>query len=146
MRNTVSELLTRRLLVLTVVSSGLFCACEGGLEPVAPGGGREVSLDAVFFMESIELILQRRGCSNVACHGGQGSGELILSGGLDPQGDLIAVTGLVTTWRPQDSALLRKPLAETAGGVQHGGGDVFADTGDVDYQTVLNWIAGEVSP
>ena len=146
MRNNTSKLFARWIPALTLVSSGLFYGCEGGLEPTAPTGGREVSLDVAFFVESIEPILQRRGCSNVACHGGQGSGELILSGGLNPQGDLVAVAGLVTTWQPEDSALLRKPLAEAAGGVQHVGGDVFTDTSDADYQTVLTWIADEVSP
>jgi hypothetical protein len=97
-------------------------------------------------MESIEPILQQRGCSNLACHGGQGSGELILSGGFDPESDLNAVAGLVMTWTPDASPLLRKPLAEAAGGEEHAGGDVFQDTNDSDYQTVLSWIADEVSP
>jgi hypothetical protein len=109
-------------------------------------GGQPVVLDAAVFVQDIEPILQQRGCSNVACHGGQGSGELLLSGGLDVFADLQAVRGLVTTWEPQDSPLLRKPLAVAAGGVTHSGGDIFADQQDVDYQTVLSWISGEAAP
>lgn len=103
-------------------------------------------LDAAIFAQDIEPILQQRGCSNVACHGGQGAGELLLSAGLNVSADLLAVGGLVTTWQPQDSPLLRKPLAEAAGGVTHSGGDIFADAQDGDYQTLLSWISGEATP
>ena len=132
--------------VLAWAGVSLFAGCQGATEPTAPSGGQPVVLDEVVFLQDIEPILQQRGCSNVACHGGQGAGELLLSGGLNVSGDLVAVSGLVTTWQPQESPLLQKPLAESAGGDTHSGGDIFADEQDVDYQTVLTWIAGEVSP
>lgn len=130
---------------LALVAVGLWTGCRV-VEPTAPTGGEPPQLDATVFAQDIEPILQQRGCSNVACHGGQGSGELLLSGGLDVAADLTAVAGFVLQGSPADSPVLRKPLAETAGGDVHAGGDIFADTGDEDYLRVLSWIAGEVLP
>lgn len=45
---------------------------------------------------------------------------------------------------PGQSPLLLKPLAEAAGGVLHGGGPIFADTNDPNYQALLNWIQNPV--
>ena len=132
--------------LLAVAGLGLFAGCRTPTAPTTASGGQPVVLDAALFVQDIEPILQRRGCSNVACHGGQGAGELLLSGGLNVSADLIAVSGLVTTWQPQDSPLLRKPLAESAGGDTHSGGDIFDDAQDADYQKLLSWISGEVSP
>jgi len=39
-----------------------------------------------------------------------------------------------------------KPLAVGAGGVVHGGGEIFADTTDADYQVIRAWIAGAKEP
>jgi hypothetical protein len=40
--------------------------------------------------------------------------------------------------RPEYNNLLRSPLAESADGTQRCGRAVFADTGDTDYQRILN--------
>lgn len=114
--------------------------CDGASAPAPPGGGHEVHLDYGVFVQDIEPILNNRGCSNSACHGGQGSGEMLLSGGNSPESDFTAVSGLVTPWEARASTLLLKPLAVAAGGVEHGGGDIFADTTDVDYRTILAWV------
>src|SRR6185436_8226429 len=37
------------------------------------------------------------------------------------------------------SELLRRPMANRAGGVFHEGGDVFQDTSEPDYKTLLAW-------
>ena len=121
-------------------------SCMGPEQPEAPGGGQEVILDYDTFVAEIEPILQDRGCSNSACHGDQGSGELLLSGGDAPEADFLAVRGHVTPWDPTGSPLLRKPLAVDAGGVVHGGGDIFASTSDADYQLLLGWVTPETMP
>ena len=121
-------------------------SCMGPEQPEAPGGGQEVILDYDTFVAEIEPILQQRGCSNSACHGDQGSGELLLSGGDVPEADFVAVRGHVTPREPARSPLLLKPLAEAAGGVVHGGGDIFSSTDDHDYQTMLDWIVPESMP
>jgi len=120
--------------------------CRSALEPAAPGGGQPLTLDAGVFERDIEPILQQRGCSNVACHGGQGSGELLLTGALDVAADFVAIQGFVIQAQPEQSPLLRKPLAESAGGMVHSGGDIFVDAQDADYQDVLAWITGEATP
>jgi hypothetical protein len=45
--------------------------------------------------------------------------------------------------QPEMSLLLRKPLAELAGGVVHGGHDKFEDTMDPAYVSFLSWIEYE---
>ena len=51
--------------------------------------------------------------------------------------------GLVDLSAPTDSLLLLKPLAESAGGVMHGGHDKFANDGDPAYVDFLAWIERE---
>jgi len=51
--------------------------------------------------------------------------------------------GLVDLENPAASLLLRKPLAESAGGVVHGGHDKFADSKDPAYVDFLSWIERE---
>lgn len=131
----------RAALALGTLGVGL-AACEGPLRVEPPGGGRRVELDYAVFVSAIEPILASRGCSNVACHGGQGSGMLLLSDGSNPQADFTSITNHTLPWAARQSPLLLKPLAMAAGGVVHGGGDVFADTTEADYRTILLWIEG----
>jgi hypothetical protein len=42
------------------------------------------------------------------------------------------------------SLLLTKPLAESAGGVSHGGGELFANTSDPDYLHIRFWAESVV--
>ena len=48
--------------------------------------------------------------------------------------------GLVDLDNPDQSTLLLKPLAESAGGVEHGGGDKFLDANDGAYQDFRTWV------
>jgi hypothetical protein len=146
MRRSATRNLLRCSLTVTLVTSWLAAGCREVSDPTAPTGGQPLQLDAAVFASDIEPILQQRGCSNVACHGGQGSGELLLSGGLDTAHDFTAVGGFVIGAAPADSPLLRKPLATSAGGSTHAGGDIFVDVGDDDYQRLLAWISGEEMP
>lgn len=52
--------------------------------------------------------------------------------------------GLVDHDEPEQSLLLLKPLAESAGGVMHGGHDKFANKTDEAYVDFLAWISREV--
>jgi hypothetical protein len=118
-------------------------ACCGPTEPQLPGGGPSLPLDYPFFVARVEPILGQRDCTRTnGCHGGQGAGMMLLSGGGDPEADFVAVRPLTRPWNPPSSPLLLKPLALGAGGVVHGGGDIFADTTDADYVTIRDWIAG----
>jgi hypothetical protein len=53
---------------------------------------------------------------------------------------MILASGYVNVDDPPQSLLLLKPLAEAAGGVQHGGHDKFANQEDVAYRGFLAWI------
>jgi hypothetical protein len=122
-------------------------ACNGPAQPTVPGGGRSLPLDYKFFSTRVEPVLLQRGCTRTTgCHGGQGAGMLLLSDGSDPQADFVSARAHTRPWDPPASPLLLKPLAVSAGGVVHGGGDIFADTTDVDYLTMRRWIAGEKEP
>lgn len=48
--------------------------------------------------------------------------------------------GLVDPARPEQSRLLLKPLAEGAGGLEHGGHDKFETTADQAYLDIKAWI------
>jgi hypothetical protein len=48
--------------------------------------------------------------------------------------------GLVDLAEPDRSLLLQKPLAESAGGVPHEGGDKFFDTADGAYDDFRTWV------
>ena len=133
----------RAVLVMGTMAVGL-AACNRPSAPLPPGGGVPLPLDYPSFRLRVEPILQTRGCSTTACHGGQGSGQMLLSGGSSPEADFDAVSPLT---RPLDvPPLARKPLAVAAGGLVHGGGDIFADTADADYRALVRWIAGEKLP
>ena len=122
-------------------------ACNGPVRPEPPGGGRQLDLDEVYFTRHVESIFTARGCTQTdGCHGGQGAGMLLLSGGLHPHSDFVAVVPHTRPWDPRTSPLLLKPLAPAAGGVVHGGGEIFADSLDADYRTLRAWIAGAKEP
>lgn len=53
--------------------------------------------------------------------------------------------GLVDLDNPGASLLLLKPLAESAGGLPHGGDDKFADVNDPAYLDFLAWIEREAA-
>lgn len=44
------------------------------------------------------------------------------------------------------SLALTKPLAVAAGGVHHGGGDVFLSTDDPGYRVMLRWLRACAAP
>ncbi len=48
--------------------------------------------------------------------------------------------GLVDTANPEQSLLLLKPLAESLGGVEHGGGDKFDTPNDGAYADFVQWV------
>lgn len=52
----------------------------------------------------------------------------------------VIASGYLNLAEPTQSLLLLKPLAEDAGGVEHGGHDKFSDTEDPAYQSFLHFI------
>ena len=112
-------------------------------------------LSREMFIDSIQPILDQRGCSESQCHyrdktdpnsGGPGGGFRIfnceessctvqeLSANYDSS------IGMANLGTPSNSKLIQKPLAESEGGLQHLGGTIFFDANDSDYQSLLEWI------
>jgi hypothetical protein len=122
-------------------------ACNGPATPEPPGGGPPLDLDYAYFALHVEPIFAARGCARTTgCHGGQGAGMLLLSGGSDVEEDFASVRPHTRPWDPPASPLARKPLAVMQGGLVHFGGEIFADTTDADYRTLLDWIGGATAP
>lgn len=131
-----------------------------GCGEVDPGEEDAIGqLDQAVFESTIQPILDSRGCSQAGCHyrdksnpnsGGPGGSLRI----YDCTGDsctpeqLLAnhdsAAGMANLPNPTTSKLLTKPLALSAGGVQHLGGDIFMSTTDQDYTTILGWIQNPV--
>jgi hypothetical protein len=138
-------------------TAGFFLSLASpGCGTVAPGEGGGLGAPSFAVYEaSIQGVLDGKGCSAAGCHyrdqddpsaGGPG-GSLRLfdcsAAPCDPDhlmANYDSAVGMSNLAIPQSSKLLTKPLAEAAGGIQHLGGDLFTDTLDPGYLTLLNWI------
>ncbi len=95
------------------------------------------------FRQHVQPVLAKQGCSAGACHGaaaGQNGFRLSLRG-YDNEGDYLALTRGAVGRRinpgdPARSLLLLKPT----GAVPHKGGKRF-ETGSIDYQVLVEWVA-----
>lgn len=92
------------------------------------------------FKSDVEPILKDKGCNASNCHGAPQSDFYITCGKNDEQ---IAFN-FAQSWSfvnnpVDDSQLLRVPLAVSAGGRGHTGGDQFSGTDDDDYATIRTW-------
>lgn len=134
--------------------------CGTGCGRIDPGEQEALGqLDDTVFAAAIQPILDVRSCSQTGCHyrdksnpntGGPGGSLRIYdcTGGSCTPEQLLAnhdsAAGMANLPNPTTSKLLTKPLALSAGGVQHLGGDIFMNTTDPDYATILGWIQNPV--
>ena len=91
------------------------------------------------FIDSVQPVLRQR-CAGSNCHGTR-TADLFLTCG-DSGRDLrwnyeVALRHLSV--QAASSELLRRPLASSAGGTFHEGGDIIADTDDPGYRALLAW-------
>lgn len=137
------------LLALLLAASG--CANDTSFPagPDVAGGGQERILDYDRFVLDVAPVFAQRGCdANGDCHGGGIRGAFALSPASDKdlRFDFEQAVDQIDDLVPEQSALLRKPLAESAGGSPHGV-TAFADVDDPGYRAILAWIeAGELRP
>ena len=114
-----SRTLAPWIAVPTLLAGG----CAGPVDPPPPpGGGEMYVLDFDEFAASVAPILTQHGCdAGGDCHGGGIRGTLALSpvGDKDLTFDFEQVCLQVDGITPEASPLLRKPLAESAGGSPH---------------------------
>jgi hypothetical protein len=139
-------------LVLTLV---LGCQSEPKAFHIAERDFRE-------FKDDVFPVLLRD-CGFHTCHGSSerffrvfGPGRARLdpaSGAFDlPSGDEVALSyqlalSMIDAEHPQESLLLRKPLAVEAGGAAHLGGDAFGrnvyrTVNDAGYLVLARWVLG----
>lgn len=100
----------------------------------------------------------RYSCGSLDCHGDQGrplrlysedglrARDALRGAPLDPvEADWNArsLTGIDPLTDLDQKLSLTKPLAVSAGGVAHAGGDVFASRDDPGYRCLRAWLAGE---
>jgi WD40-like Beta Propeller Repeat len=93
------------------------------------------------FKRDVQPILKAR-CAGSSCHGSSLT-DLHLACG-DDERELrwnYEVTLAHVEQTAALSELLRRPLAMTAGGVYHEGGDIFEDVDDLDYETLNAWAS-----
>lgn len=107
-------------------------------EPVAAAG----DLDAAVFARDVQPVLSAR-CA--ICHSAVGrGGGLVLAQSDDArtvEANLWAVRRFVRPGRPQESALLLKPLPAHEGGPGHGGGEVLSMSSP-EWRAMAAWVEG----
>jgi hypothetical protein len=121
-------------------------ACSSPTSPEPAGGGTPFLLSFEQFQSTVQPRLHARGCSAGGdCHGGGIRGTFQLSPASTPDAGFDFEQARLQVWgaTPTRSPLLRKPLAESSGGLPHAE-EAFASAEDADYQRILEWIlAGE---
>ncbi len=92
------------------------------------------------FKRDVQPILTRKGCNAGTCHGAPQSDFYITCGSNDQQLAFNFQQAHSFVNNPvDDSQILRVPLAASAGGRGHTGGDQFANTDDPDFKKVRDW-------
>ncbi len=137
-----------------LVAFAAAAAC-GGVGPGDPQALVELDQDA--YARDVHPILEAR-CATLDCHGvddrplrlyaetGLRARDELRDQPIEPAelaADVRAIAGLEPGATPADSLFIRKPLAESAGGIAHEGGDVWASRGDPQLVCALAWLAGE---
>jgi len=111
----------------------------------APDDCRELSLEQFFADKVYSLRGRCYPCHFDSNHDPENPAPRWISAGECAVGSLktlrqVLERGYVDTNWIHDSLLLTKPLAESAGGVPHGGHDKFINTFDAGYQDFLEWL------
>lgn len=91
------------------------------------------------FVEKVQPIL-KSSCSAGSCHGAALADLALTCGDDDTQRKWNAKIAADYLADPaEQSELLRRALAVSAGGAYHTGGEIFASTSDERYRTLLEW-------
>ena len=142
----------RRLIVALLLS-----ALAGGCGPAPTTIPLPVG-DEAFFAERVEPHLEAR-CASAGCHGrperplslyarGQQRADpsrVFLDEPLDDEEvreNARRVAAFALDRSALESLAVQKPLAIDAGGVAHGGGDIFVDASDEGCRALIAWLDG----
>jgi hypothetical protein len=117
-------------------------ACASALRPeVEPFLGQATGEVFDAYVRDVEPIIQSR-CAFGSCHGSSQSDFYVTCGDTleQQQHNFIVARSFVAD--PSDrSELLQRPLATTAGGVNHSGGSIWSSTSDGDFSALRDWVA-----
>jgi hypothetical protein len=123
----------------------------GGFEPVSlPGFNPSVTpggMDFPQFQSTVEPIIEST-CNAGNCHGSTTNALFFACGGLNQQEvfwNYWAASQYVAK-TPQQSEIVRRPLATAQGGSYHEGGPIYASVQDPSYQAVLQWATAATAP
>lgn len=144
-----------RSLVLAIALLTSSCGPAVGSEPLPMG-------DLASFEREVEPHLVER-CASGGCHGRAERPLSLYAPGAyrdDPsrlfldepltraelEENARRVSAFALTEHARDSLVVRKPLALAAGGVWHGGGDVFLDDTDPACGALVRWLDARAFP
>lgn len=144
------------MLVPVLLFSGLMTACDSTNQTPtnSSSDGQALSFSNFHTAQgtaplSISALLSNSCGDPTSCHGAGGNqggafrifpADVLNPGQANDTSNYISALAQVIVATPDLSPLLRKPLAETGGGIKHKGGIIFSDTDDPDYVTIRNWI------
>jgi hypothetical protein len=112
--------------------------CRSTLPPGAKVDAEEPPAFAEF-VEKVQPIL-KESCSAGTCHGAPVADLALTCGEDDTQKKWNAkIASDYLADPPEQSELLRRALAVSAGGSYHAGGEIFSSTSDERYRTLLEW-------
>lgn len=127
------------------------CVDGLGVAEAVPDG------DLAAFAAQVQPVLAEQ-CANPSCHGQPERPLAVFAVGLhrarpadlhldaplsaaELQGNALRVRSfMVGVERIDDCAVLRKPLAPSAGGWEHAGGTRFVDQSDAGYRSLADWL------
>ncbi|MFQ6023614.1 MAG: hypothetical protein ACE5NW_12925 [Acidiferrobacterales bacterium] len=107
-----------------------------------------------YFSQCVNPIFDKVITGPLSCSGNGGAACHNVAGGIggtfkihafaqtnttQMEGNFFSAKAFANLGNPAQSLLLRKPLANS--GVNHGGGNIFPNTSDTDYVTILSWIS-----
>jgi YVTN family beta-propeller protein len=146
--------MARRLVFGTLVCvSGSIAVLAAAPAAAQTPAAQPATLDFAFFKEKVQPILTTKRDGNARCISCHGSGTPMRLQPLpegaatwsdaDARKNFELMSARVVPGKPDDSRLLRHPLAEEAGGdPHHDGGKHWASKNDPEWQTLAAWASG----
>jgi len=114
-----------------------------GFDPTVDPG----TPDFQTFQSTVEPIIEST-CNAGNCHGSQSNALYFACGGLNPAEvywNYYAASQYVSA-TPQQSEIVRRPLATSQGGSYHEGGPIYLSVQDPNYQAMLQWATAKMAP
>lgn len=143
----------------SALALALLCACEGP----PPGHAPLPVADLELFEAEVQPHLEER-CASGGCHGRAERPLSLYARGahrldrarlhldepvtrFELEENARRISAFALSLRARDSIAVRKPLAQGAGGLWHGGGDIFLDDTDPSCRAMVEWLdARELAP